>query len=529
MNTLLTQVNQGLAAFWRLKQAPNVFDIALAAQKYNIGPATLLAATANHLGRRVAIIDDEHSINWLQLEKKVAQVAAGLQQDYGLKPENKIAILCRNHIGAVISIFAASCTGAEIILLNSEFSAGQLENIIKDIDLIISDNEFFATLEQTGYRNQIIASEPNKKSKSIVEFNSRSGFSAASGHSKITMLTSGTTGTPKGAPRSPSPMGIIGPLTTLLGGLPIENSMAILLCPPLFHGFGLGFLSFALLTGMTIVLQRRFAANEALKKIDRYGIEMVAAVPVMYRRMLESLTSRIDTSSLKIMLTGGAALNANLASNLMKEFGPVLYNLYGSTETGFSTMASPNDLMAAPGTVGRPALGTAIRILDQQGKDVPQGQVGRIFIGNQMLFDGYSGGGNKQTIDGYMSIGDLGRFDQEGRLFVEGREDDMIISGGENVFPLEVEETLLTHEAVTEVAVIGVDDEEFGQRLIAFVVCEGETTSIEEQLKELIKNKLARFKMPKKFIFLAELPRNAGGKVLRRKLHQVKSTHSAVS
>lgn len=202
----------------------------------------------------------------------------------------------------------------------------------------------------------------------------------------------------------------------------------------------------------------------------------------------------------------------------MATFGPYLFNLYGSSETGFGAIATPADLLAAPGTVGYPPIGTSIRVLDSTGKPAPAGKSGRVFLQTGLVFAGYIDGGNKEQIDGYTSTGDLGHFDSAGRLFIDGRADDMIVSGGENVFPLEVEEVLATHPAVAEVAVIGVPDEQFGQRLQAFVVARAGVPLSVEELRTYLKERIARFKVPRDFIFLLSLPRNAVGKVRKREL-----------
>src|SRR5690242_1946091 len=202
----------------------------------------------------------------------------------------------------------------------------------------------------------------------------------------------------------------------------------------------------------------------------------------------------------------------------MDRFGDNVYNLYGSTEVAYATVATPEDLRAAPGTAGKPPRGTKICLFDEAGKEVPQGEVGRIFVGNEMAFEGYTGGGGKEIIDGLYSSGDVGHFDSEGRLFIDGRDDEMIVSGGENVFPAEVEELLGAHESIREAAAIGVDDEKFGQRLKAFVVlCDGANLS-EDDVKGYVKENLANYKVPREVVFLDELPRNPTGKVLKRDL-----------
>jgi fatty-acyl-CoA synthase len=202
----------------------------------------------------------------------------------------------------------------------------------------------------------------------------------------------------------------------------------------------------------------------------------------------------------------------------MDNFGDNLYNTYGSTEVAWATIASPADMRAAPGTAGSPPPNTIVRIIDEAGKPVPVGSSGRIFVGNAMLFEGYTGGGGKEVVDGLMSTGDVGRLDEAGRLFVEGRDDEMIVSGGENVFPKEIEDCLVRHDGVVEAAAIGVDDEEFGKRLRAFVVVQADVDLNADILKAWIKENLARYKVPREIIFISELPRNATGKVLKREL-----------
>ena len=200
----------------------------------------------------------------------------------------------------------------------------------------------------------------------------------------------------------------------------------------------------------------------------------------------------------------------------MDRFGDNLYNIYGSTEVAYASIATPEDLRADPTSAGKPPHGTVVRILDEQGHELPPGETGRIFVGNGLLFEGYTNGGSKDVVEGLMSSGDLGWFDEAGRLHVAGRDDDMIVSGGENVFPQEVEDCLVAHEGVGEVAAVGVVDEDYGQRLRAFVVRTGEVS--EDDLREHVKANLARFKVPREIVFLDELPRNATGKILKREL-----------
>jgi acyl-CoA synthetase (AMP-forming)/AMP-acid ligase II len=246
----------------------------------------------------------------------------------------------------------------------------------------------------------------------------------------------------------------------------------------------------------------------------------------MMQRILdlpEETRSKYDTNSLSIVAASGSALPGDLATEWMDAFGDTLYNLYGSTEVAWATIANPDEMRAAPGTAGTPPRGTVVRLYDEQGGPVPQGETGRIFVGNEFLFEGYTGGGTKDEIDGLMATGDVGRFDDRGRLFVEGRDDEMIVSGGENVFPKEVEDLLARHEAVAEAAALGVPDDEFGQRLLGFVVRKPGAEVGEEDLKAYVKQNLARYKVPREIRFLDELPRNATGKVLKRELKETVS------
>jgi acyl-CoA synthetase (AMP-forming)/AMP-acid ligase II len=221
-----------------------------------------------------------------------------------------------------------------------------------------------------------------------------------------------------------------------------------------------------------------------------------------------------------VVAVSGSALPGALSERWMDVFGDNVYNLYGSTEVAWASIATPADLRAAPGTAGRPPHGTVVRIYDDDSEPVREGETGRIFVGNEMQFEGYTGGGSKDAIDGLLSSGDVGHFDDAGRLFVDGRDDDMIVSGGENVFPAEVEDLLAGHDAVVEVAVFGVEDEQFGQRLKAVVVLRDGASVGEDEIKTHVKSNLAGYKVPREVEFVDELPRTSTGKVLKRALRE---------
>ena len=335
----------------------------------------------------------------------------------------------------------------------------------------------------------------------------------------MVILTSGTTGQPKGAARR-SDSGAIEGIAAVLERIPFRPGDTQVVAAPLFHGWGLTNLLLGVGRCSTNVLSRRFDAEATLRATSEHRAQVLVVVPVMLSRILAldpEVLVAAPTSDLRVIASSGSALGSRLATAALERFGPVLYNLYGSTEVAVATIAIPSDLLEAPSTAGRVAFGVRVEILDNHDAVVPDGTVGRVFVGSSMRFDGYTTGGSKEERHGLLSSGDLGFF-RDGLLFVEGREDDMIVSGGENVFPQEVENLLEERADIAEVAVVGVDDVEFGKRLRAFVVSEPGAQQDAAELKQYVKDNLARHKVPRDVVFIGELPRNATGKLLRRVL-----------
>jgi fatty-acyl-CoA synthase len=330
------------------------------------------------------------------------------------------------------------------------------------------------------------------------------------------LLTSGTTGTPKGAPRHvSSPFAA----AQFLDRIPLRPAERAFLGAPLFHGTGLSQFLLALTLGSTTLLRRRFDPRATLETLAKYGVEELVVVPTMLQRILALGDDEIrsyDTSALRIIFCAGSALAPEVGNRATELFGDVIYNLYGSTEVAVATVATPEDWKKAPGTVGRAPVGCTVRLYDENGNRITAADtVGRVFVGSGLKFSGYTGGGSKDEIDGLLSSGDVGHFDADGLLFIDGRDDDMIVSGGENVFPAEVENLLVEHSAIADAAVIGVPDDDFGQRLKAFVVVKDGRTLDADVVREHVKANLARHKVPRDVEFVDELPRNATGKLLR--------------
>ncbi|HWE90890.1 MAG TPA: AMP-binding protein [Pseudonocardiaceae bacterium] len=500
--------------------------IVRALRQTRTSPATVIRIAALCQPHSPGLIDERGTLTFADLDDAGARLAAGLADRHGVQAGGTVAIMCRNHRGFVIGSLAAGWLGADLVYLNTEFSARQIAQAIANPrpDLVIADAEFLPRFAGTPVPVVVGWPEPDIPDHSTVDdlvlAHDRLPPVGRVRAGTITILSSGTTGEPKGAPRKPNTRSLLGPLVTLLGRCRLTPGEPILIAPPLFHGLGLVVWTLAGILRSPVVLRRGFDPLALLSDVDCHRAAMVAAVPVMLQRVLalpDEARARHRHDSLRTVLSGGAPLRPELAERLLAAFGDVLFNGYGSTETGIAAVATPADLRAAPGTVGRPTLGVPVRVLDADRRPAPIGQTGEIFVGGPLVFSGYSGGGSKETAHGLMNSGDLGHFDAHGRLFVDGRADDMIVSGGENVYPQEVEDILARHPRVADAAVIGVDDTEFGQRLVAYLVPRGQRPEPAE-LAAYVKDNLARYKVPRDFVFLDALPRNATGKLLRRQL-----------
>jgi fatty-acyl-CoA synthase len=492
------------------------------------------ALNARRTPNRTAIIDDFGEITFKELDEAAHEVANGLLK-MGVKGGDGVAILARNHRWFLVAVYGAARVGARIILLNSEFSGPQIKEVSEreGAKLIIYDDEYFDAVSKADPelgKLRALGVNPDKEDspstdetlEELVARSSGKPAPKATKHSSIIILTSGTTGTPKGANRSTPPT--LAPIGGVLSHVPFKSGEVTSLPAPMFHALGYLHATIAMMLGTTLVLRRRFKPATVLEDIEKYKVTAVVVVPVMLSRMVDALDAmerKPNLSSLRIIFVSGSQLGAELAQRALKDFGPVIYNLYGSTEIAFATIARPKDLSINPATVGPVVKGVKVKILDDNGNEVPQGEVGRIFVGNFFPFEGYTGGGHKQIIDGLMSSGDVGYFDEHGLLYVSGRDDEMIVSGGENVFPAEVEDLISGHPEVVEATALGVEDKEWGHRLRAFVVKTDGASIGEDDIKTYVREHLARYKVPREVVFLDELPRNPTGKVLKRELRDI--------
>lgn len=478
-------------------------------------PFTLLAVAAARWPNRAAIIDDDGILSYRELQSRAESLARQLVRR-GVEPGQAVGILCRNGRGFVQGVFAGALTGADVVLVNTDFRTDALAAALSthDIKTMVSDNEFAERVQAAD--ESVLIVDP--ATVTAGDGDRRPELAAAG---RIVLLTSGTTGKPKGVPRSPHMRSAVGVWVTILDRTRLRTGSRISVAMPMFHGLGLGMLMLAVGLGGTVLTNRHFDAEAALAQASLHRAHAFTAVPIVLARILDlphAVRARNPVPALRVVMSSGDRLDPSLGQRFMDTYGDILYNGYGSTEVGIGALATPTDLRDAPETVGKPVAGCPIRIFDENDKPVGPGVTGRIFVGGELAAEGYTGSGAWPVVDNMTSTGDMGYLDEAGRLYIVGREDDMIISGGENVYPRAVENALAEHPDVFDNAVIGVPDERFGHRLAAFVVLAPDRNADETALREYLHDKVSRFEQPRDIRIVSSLPRNPAGKVIRSEL-----------
>jgi fatty-acyl-CoA synthase len=499
------------------------------ARRYGLSPATTFAVSAISDPQRTAIVDAEGSSTWADLDRRSDLLATEFASMAANVEVPTIAVMARNSRPFVEVVIATAKLGGRILLLNTGFSGPQLAEVVEreGADIVVFDDEFRAVIGQLQGRCPLVVA---RSDAAVVEPAVTSLIDKATAGApppprrpgKIVVLTSGTSGTPKGAERSGGSVGV-GAISGFFDRIPLRRHGTVVVGAPMFHAWGLAGLTIGSSLACTIVTRRRFDPEQTLALVERHRATVLWLVPVMLERIMAlpvEVRDRYDLSSLRLVALSGSAVRAEAVHRFMDDYGDIVYNNYSSTEVGWAAIATPADLREAPATAGRPPRGTELRVLDENGRPAPPESPGRIFVRNDTLFEGYTGGGRKQVVDGFMETGDVGHLDAKGRLYVDGRSDDMIVSGGENVYPAEVERLLGTHPSVLEVAVLGVPDEQYGQRLASFVVLDSgaDPVALAEGLRNMVRDNLARHKIPRTIEVVDELPRNAAGKVVKRDL-----------
>jgi fatty-acyl-CoA synthase len=488
----------------------------------------ILKMNATTVGDKDAIRDRKGSLTWKEVDELSNKVARALT-DAGVEPGGKVGLLTRNGREMAAVAFAAQKSGIITCPLNTWAKTRELKAVMANVepDLVVYDTAHAEQVEKTVAEGVplVFVGEDKDALQGSVSFDefiqdfsgsALAPFTLHRGSPKIVIQTSGTTGTPKGASRDASAAGL-GALASLLSAVPYRRD-DIIVCPaPLFHSFGLATFTFGTAIGATLVLPPKFDAEEVLRLIEEHQATAVSLVPVMIRRIVqlpEEVKRRYDLSSLRIVLASGSAISQDLKKAAMDLFGEVLYDLYGSTEAGWVAIATPEDIKRNPKSLGKPTDGIEVAVFSADGEKLAVGETGELYIKSNYMFEGYTSGESKDERDGYMAIGDLGRLDEDGYLYIESRSDDMVIVGGENVYPIEIEDVIESIDSVSEVTVLGVEDEEYGQVLAAFVV--GDVT--EDDVIAACKDELASYKVPKRIKIVGELPRTSTGKVLKREL-----------
>ena len=496
------------------------------------GPSLGILSQANAyaLGDKPAIHDRDGTFSFAELELR-ANRGARLLQSFGLEGKDRVAMLLRNGHEMVEIALAAQKLGFVACPLNTWAKPKELEVTLESsgAKLLIYDTAHAEQVEKVAPPRMklLFVGDPSKAlegSLSYEELLAEQSDGAIPpltrdrGSAQVIIHTSGTTGKPKGAARDSSAAGI-GALANVIEIVPYVRDDVIFCPAPMFHSFGLMTVTFATGLGATLILPEKFDAEGSLEQIERYKATAASFVPVMLRRIVrldDEAKEKYDLSSLRILLASGSALSPELRKAVCEVFGPVLHDLYGSTEAGWVAIAGPKDIEVHPDSVGKPVGGIDVRILDKDRNDLSTGETGEIFVKSGVMFEGYTSGDEKEAVDGFMSIGDLGHLDDDGYLYVEGRADDMVVVGGENIYPIEVEEVIQSVEGISEASVMGIDDEEYGKILVAFYEGKAEPNKVETKCKD----ELASYKVPKRFVQLDELPRTSTGKVIKRELVQ---------
>ncbi|MGV3562599.1 MAG: AMP-binding protein [Nocardioides sp.] len=491
---------------------------------------TGIALAAARAPRRTALVDERGSLTWAELDAGCDAFAVGLLALTGGEPRT-VAVLARNHRGFVHGLAGATRAGSDVLLLNTAFSGPQLRAVLvrQQAAMVVYDQEFQGVVDQACEGldvAEVVAwvDDPATLGERTVlddlvarHAGARPGRPARRG--SVILLTSGTTGTPKGAKRSAD--GGAPALAAMFERIPWRAQEPVVVAAPMFHAWGFGQLAIAAATTCTIITRRRFDPEATLRMVEEHGATGLAVVPVMLERIIDlpdEVLDRYPCRTLRFATASGSRMRPEAVTAFMDRFGEVVCNSYNATEAGLISTATPADLRVAPDTAGRPVRGTDVVLLDDAGRPVPTGEVGRICVRSGSQFSGYTSGTTKEFHQDHMVSGDVGRFDADGRLFVVGRDDDMIVSGGENVYPLEVEKLLDAHPQVHETAVVGVEDEAFGQRLAAYVVLRPGAELDADGVRAHVKANLAGYKVPRDVVLLDELPRNATGKVMKRLL-----------
>jgi fatty-acyl-CoA synthase len=505
----------------------------------SLGPhVTLMLHAAAHPEKEALV---EHAgagqprrLTWSELDAQINRIANALVAR-GVTANARVALMLPNGADYLLAQQALARLGATAVQIGYRLKAGEIAHILTNaepiativaVDYLPAMREARAQARLAGPLLVVGARDRDDDdwgralAAASPEVPQRRGEAGDPG---VIIYTSGTTGKPKGAARSYKRTGLesVADMIHQVGMSSADRHLAV--CP-LYHSAAPAFVAITMTLGGTVVLMNHFDPEGALAIIERERVTSSMMVPTMLIRMANlpaETRAKYDTSSLRWVMSGAAPLSTEVARQWMAAFGAKLWNFYGATETGLVTLAGPADHLTRPGTIGRAMRGNQIRLLDDGGAELPTGQVGELYARNSTLMSGYHNNAEATASaqrDGFYSVGDLGRVDADGYYYLESRKHDMVISGGVNIYPREIEDHLHTHPAILEAAVVGVPDPEWGETLRAFVVARRGLAVTEAEVIEFCRASLADYKRPRSVTFLEELPRNPTGKILKREL-----------
>lgn len=517
--------------------------VAKLAQRHGLGAHMTHALWAISCPDRLALVSAQERYTYAQADAKINQIANMLRESYGVGPGDGVVLCMDNRPDYLLSwtalfrlgargvhaspkssedelTYLATHSGAKVIIAGESTSAAAIQLAAKHegiISLIISDPSGataaagpYPTLDRLC--SGVSAVMPRKQSRSTPSDN--------------VVYTSGTTGKPKGAVRNMTGFGLK-ELTRILERLPLRAGERHLIVCPLYHSGAQVFALLMTALGATLYLEPHFDAAKTVEALSRHAIHSIFVGPTMIHRMVnlpDDHFKRHPMPALRVMISGAAPFAQALRERAMARFGAqVIYDFYGATEMGWVTVIGGDELRLKPGSVGRALSGQRVSIIDEQGQELPRGQTGLIYVENEQVMTGYLNNpqATEQTRRGHgLTVEDLGHMDEDGYLYVDGRARDMIISGGVNLYPVEIEEALAMDPQVEEVAVVGLPDEEWGERVVAVVVVRPGERFDQAQAIALAKQRLASYKVPKQWEVVEVLPRNPTGKVLKRELRE---------
>jgi len=494
----------------KLLSPVGLFRLMSAFYKSGINLMTLLNFAGRTYGNRIALVDDNETLTYKELLLESENLAVVLKENMHIGSGQKVGFLCHNQASFIKSMFAVSRLGADLYLLNTEISSSQLSGFLSQqkLDVLIFDVEMTELVEESGFNNTKILST-HKHLPAITQIrNHGSKKNPRTTMSKIVLQTGGTTGISKEAAHKPSVFNYLNPFLALFNKFNMLERQTAYIATPIYHGYGLGVLLLFLALGKKIVVSKGFDSKRACEIIRTHQVEVVTVVPLMLQKMLNHSVENLQ--SLKCIASGGAKLSSKLIEETQNKLGDVLFNLYGTSEAGLNVIATPHDLKYSSTTIGKRINGVQLKVMSKSMEEVRVGEIGHFCITNDWSIR------NKKN--GWIQTGDVGFCDEQGYYFLLGRSDDMVVSAGENVYPIEVEQVLITHHEIEDVAVIGISDEQFGQRLKAFILPVKNAVITNEEITTWLRSRVARFQMPKEIIMVQEMPYTSLGKIDKKLL-----------